>query len=72
MTVRRDRVVRVAKVASEHEAMAKAVLVEADRKVQILDRRRESALTRAGELSDPTMPVGLRSHLVGAGARHLV
>ncbi len=72
MSGRRDRMVRVAKVASETEAKAKAVWVAADNRVKLIDRRRESALNRAGQLSGHEMPIGLRSHLVGAGARHLV
>lgn len=72
MTVRRDRVARVAKIAGETEARAKAVWVEADQRVRLLDRRRDSALARADRLSDDTLSIGLRSHLVGAGARHLV
>ncbi len=72
MSVRRERVVRVARVAGETEAKARAVWVEADNKVKLMDRRRESALNRAGHLSGQEMPIGLRSHLVGAGARHLV
>ncbi len=72
MIERRNRVARVAKIAGETEAKAKAVWVEADRRVKQLDRRRETALTRAGHLADQAVPIRLRSHLVGAGARHLV
>ncbi|MGB5759375.1 MAG: hypothetical protein WBM50_20845, partial [Acidimicrobiales bacterium] len=72
MTARRDRVARVAKIAGENEARAKAVWVEADRRVKQLDRRRETSLARAGRLADEGVPIRLRGHLVGAGARHLV
>lgn len=72
MTVRRDRVARVARIAGESEAKAKAVWVEADHRVRLLDRRRDGALARADQLSDESLPIGLRIHLVDAGARHLV
>lgn len=72
MTARSDRVARVAKIAGENEARAKAVWVEADRRVKQLDRRRETSLARAGQLSDDGVPIRLRGHLVDAGARHLV
>ena len=37
-----------------------------------VDRRRESSLLRAARLAGEDVPIGLRSHLAGAGARHLV
>lgn len=72
MSQRRERMARVAKIAGENEARARAKWFEADNQVRLLDRERETALNRAGRLSTHNLPIGLRSHLVGAGARHLV
>lgn len=69
---RRDRMERVAKVASETEAIAKAEWMEADRQVRLIDERRQNSLTRAETLGNDDVPLALRGHLVGLGARHLV
>lgn len=72
MSQRRDRVERVARVAGETEAQAKAGWIEADRQVRQLDERRHNTLTKAEALAGDDVPLGLRGHLVGVGARHLV
>ncbi len=72
MSQRRDRMERVAKVAGETEAQAKAEWLEADRQVRLLDERRHNTLTQAEALGRDDVPLGLRGHLVGLGARHLV
>lgn len=72
MTARRNRIARVAKLASETEEQARARWAEANQNVNIVDRRRQGALDRAGKLASEEIPLALRSHLTGAGARHLV
>lgn len=72
MSARRDRVARVAKIAAETEEQARARWAQATFQVQQLDHQRETALDRAAELANHDLPLGLRSHLTGAGARHLL
>lgn len=72
MTGRRDRIARVAKMASETEELARARWAEANQRVNAVDRQRQTSLDRAGHLAGVDIPLGLRTHLVGAGARHLV
>ncbi len=72
MTARRDRIARVAKVAAETEEQARASWAQATFRVQQLDNERETALDRAAELANLELPIAFRSHLTGAGARHLV
>lgn len=72
MTTRRDRIVRVAEVAAETEEQARVRWSEANQKVSAVDRKRETALDRAGRLASEQVPLALRTHLTGAGARHLV
>ena len=72
MSGRRDRVARLARLAGETEARARAQWIEADHRVKQVDRRREHTLTRTGTLAGPGVPIGLRSHVVDAGARHLM
>lgn len=62
---------RVAKVASEVETEARARWMEADNRVKAVDRKREAALEQAAQLADVDLPLRFRSHLTGAGARHL-
>lgn len=69
---RRDRMARIAKIASDTEQLARARWASATREVDLVDRRREQALERAGQLADQSLPLALRGHLAGAGARHLV
>lgn len=71
MSGRRERMARVAKVASEIETEARARWVEADSLVNAVDRERERALDQAAELATVDLPLAFRSHLTGAGARHL-
>jgi uncharacterized protein YoxC len=63
---------RIAKVASETEEQARARWAAATQEVSGVDREREGALQRAGQLANEEMPLKLRSHLTGAGARHLI
>ncbi len=72
MTSKRDRLSRVAKIASETEERARARWVVANQEVNTIDRQREGALERAGALANEDIPIGLRTHLTGAGARHLM
>ncbi|MGH1489484.1 MAG: hypothetical protein ACRBK7_08855 [Acidimicrobiales bacterium] len=72
MTRNRERMERVAKVAGETEAQARAMWVEADRQVLLLDQRRQDTLAKAELLGGDDVPLGLRGHLVGLGARHLL
>ncbi len=72
MTDKRDRMARIAKVASETEEQARARWAAATQEVNSVDREREGALQRAGELANQNIPLRLRGHLTDAGARHLV
>lgn len=63
---------RVARIASEAEERARASWAEANQRVMTVDRERETALDNAGRLAAQELPIGLRSHLTGAGARHLM
>ena len=63
---------RIAKVASEAEEQARARWAAATQEVNGIDREREGALQRAGQLANQEMSLKLRSHLTGAGARHLI
>lgn len=69
---RRDRIVRLRELATEQEERARAQFVQADHQVSQADRRRTEALLGAAELADHDLPLGLRGHLTGVGARHLV
>lgn len=71
MSARRDRMARVTKAAAETEELARARLAEARRQVDGVDRERESALDSAARLAEEDVPLRLRSHLTGAGARLL-
>lgn len=72
MTARRDRVIRLTEMAAENERRAVGRLQEAARRVSAVDRRRTAALEGAARLAGPDVPLGLRGHLSGAGARHLL
>jgi hypothetical protein len=63
---------RVAKVATETEARARADWIEADQQVQQIDERRHNTLVGAEQLGGAEVPLALRGHLVGVGARHLL
>lgn len=62
----------MAKVAAETEEKARARLAEASLRVQHVDHERETALDRAAQLANLDLSLALRSHLTGAGARHLM
>lgn len=59
-------------MAAETEEQARARFEEANSRVQQLDNERETALDRAADLANLDIPLAFRSHLTGAGARHLV
>ncbi len=69
--LRRQRVGRLEELAAQRQERARAGLMEADRRVDEVDRRREQALRGAANLADSGLPVRLRGHLAGVGARHL-
>lgn len=68
---RRARVVRLGQLAAEAEEQARAELHRADHRVSQADQRRVDALRGAADLAEHELPIGLRAHLAGAGARHL-
>ncbi len=68
---RRARVVRLGQLAAEAEEQARAELHRADLRVSEADQRRADALRGAADLAERQLPIGLRAHLAGAGARHL-
>lgn len=72
MTARRDRVARLTELAAENEQRARGRLQEAAHRVSAVDRRRTAALEGAARLAEPDIPLALRGHLSGAGARHLL
>lgn len=69
---RRARVVRLGELASEREEQARAEFHRADHRVTEADRRRTDALEGAADLARHDVPLALRGHLAGAGARHLI
>ncbi len=72
LRARRERVVRLGELAAEQEEQARAELHRADAEVAQADRRRADALQGAADLAAAELPLALRGHLAGVGARHLV
>lgn len=71
MSARRDRMVRVAKVAAETEEQARARWAQATGHITHVDQQRETALDRAAQLATQDLPLAFRGHLTGVGARYL-
>lgn len=72
LQARRERVARLGELAAEQEEQARAEFHRADGEVTAADRRRADALQGAADLADRDLPLALRGHLAGVGARHLV
>lgn len=69
---RRDRVARLGELAADQEEQARSRFRQASELVDQTNRRREQALEGAAELARQEIPLALRGHLTGVGARHLV
>lgn len=68
---RRDRVARLGELAADQEEQARSRFQQASDLVDQTNRRREQALEGAAELARQEIPLALRGHLTGVGARHL-